>query len=145
MEPDGSQPHELGRTRSWTYSTLNLSLLCRLARLGEHVGADLWIYKASTGSSIRAALDYILEHAQGLPASWPRPQLTRFEPDMIALALRLALRVWPDESRYHTALANFEAMPLDDENAPAVPGLDGLLVRLPLLYPLPSNASSVEG
>ncbi len=136
IEPDGSQPHELGRTRSWTYSTLNLSLLCRLARLGEHVGADLWNYEAPNGGSIRAALDYILRHAQSLPESWPRRQLTRFEPDLLAQALRLALHVWPEETRYREALTRVEMMPSNNDAA-AVPGVDGLLVRLPLLFPVP--------
>jgi hypothetical protein len=140
VEPDGSQPHELSRTRSWTYSTLNASLLCRLARLGEHVDAGLWTYQGPEGGSIRDALDFILRHAHDLPTSWPRPQLTGFEPDPLALALRLALRAWPEEGTYRRALVEVSALPKDDENAPATPGLDGLLVRLPLLYPLPDAA-----
>lgn len=74
VEPDGRQPQELKRTRSFSYSTMNLSGMFALARLGEHVGVDLWHFPAPAESRIRAALDYLAGYAD--PArSWPHPEI----------------------------------------------------------------------
>ena len=49
---DGSQPHELARTRSFTYATMNATLFCELALLGEKIGVDLWCYETSDALAI---------------------------------------------------------------------------------------------
>lgn len=51
-QPDGSQPHELARTRSFTYATMNATLFCELALLGEKIGVDLWCYETSDALAI---------------------------------------------------------------------------------------------
>jgi hypothetical protein len=56
IEPDGSQPHELRRTRSLNYVLFNLEALTLIARLGDHVGVDLWTFSTPDGRSLRAAL-----------------------------------------------------------------------------------------
>jgi hypothetical protein len=59
IEPDGSQPLELVRTKSLSYSLFNLEALCNLAILAKHVDLDWWAYTAEDGQSLRTALRYL--------------------------------------------------------------------------------------
>lgn len=74
IEPDGSQPDELVRTKSFSYSVFNLAGLCSLARAGEVVEVDLWNYRSADGRSIRAALDYLMPYLEGQD-KWPYEQI----------------------------------------------------------------------
>ncbi|MCB0126272.1 MAG: alginate lyase family protein [Caldilineaceae bacterium] len=74
IEPDGSQPHELARTRSLSYSVMNLLGLMDAADLGQQVGVDLWHFVTGDGRGIRRAVDYLVHHALEQP--WPNQQIT---------------------------------------------------------------------
>ena len=71
---DGSQPHELERTRSWSYSQKNLSGFFELARLAENVDMDLWNYVSPDKKSIKEAYRWMLSHAGDQP--WEYQQIT---------------------------------------------------------------------
>jgi hypothetical protein len=74
VEPDGSQPLELARTRPFNYSSLNLEALMLLDRLGRHVGLDLWAFSTPDGRSLRAALNNMVTYVD--PAiPWPKKDL----------------------------------------------------------------------
>jgi len=60
IEPDGSQPFELRRTKAMSYSIKNLRHLIENAILAEHFGIDLWHYESDKGGSIRLALEYLV-------------------------------------------------------------------------------------
>jgi Alginate lyase len=69
INPDGTQPFEIGRANSLHYHIWNLYGLVLLARMGDQVGVDLWNYQIH-GSSIRQALDFIVPYALG-NQTWP--------------------------------------------------------------------------
>lgn len=65
LKEDGSQPHELARTLSWNYSTMNLNGFFELARLADHVELDLWHYVSPGGKSLKTAFTWMLPYAEG--------------------------------------------------------------------------------
>src|SRR5690606_9715800 len=79
LEPDGSQPHELARTRSWSYSLMNLTGFFLLARLGESVAVDLWAYETPKQTSIEKAFNFLLPYALN-GQKWPYPQIVDMDP-----------------------------------------------------------------
>ena len=97
IEPDGSQPLELERTKSWGYSNMNLDALIELGLLGNRVGVDLWSFKTNDGRSIRKAVEYLLPYAVG-QKKWTWPQIVPFVPDRMYYALNIAAQKYNDPS-----------------------------------------------
>jgi hypothetical protein len=103
IEPDGRQPEELARTRSWSYSVMNLGGWFTVAALAREAGVDLWNFKTNDGRSIRAALDYLVPFAAG-DAPWPHKQVTPMASDELVPLLRQAADVWAVQA--YAALAD---------------------------------------
>jgi len=120
---DGRQPFELVRTRSLSYSAMNLEGLCRLAELARTVGVDLWSYEApGSGGSIRKALAYLVPYAD-TALKWPGQQIAPAESDWAVLLLERAGVAYADGSaRYGELLRK-------------LPGDVVLSHRAQLLYP----------
>lgn len=95
IEPDGSQPLEIARTRSLSYSTMNLEAMVLLARLGDTVGVDLWNYRTTDGRSIRKAIDFLYPFAVG-EKTWKQQQIIKFEPERLYVVMRLAVGKYGD-------------------------------------------------
>jgi len=93
IKPDGKQPHELARTKSWSYSVMNLSGFLTLATLGGHVGVDLWNYRPEPGGGIRAALDWMIPFAKH-DLKWQYKQLGSFKGGALAGQLRQAANAY---------------------------------------------------
>jgi len=103
IKPDGSQPHELARTLSFNYSTMNLQAFFDLASLGRHAGVDLWHYKTPDGKSIRSAIDYFLPFINR-EQKWPHQQIKEINYAGVLPLLLEAARQYKDP-RYTAAVA----------------------------------------
>ena len=74
IDPDGCQPLEMARTRSLSYSVMNLTAFFDLADLARCVDIYLWSYESGDGRSIRRAFYWLLQH--GLDGNaWPGEQI----------------------------------------------------------------------
>lgn len=97
IEPDGRQPLELARTKSWSYSTMNLEGLVELADLGDSVGLDLWGYRSTDGRSIRRAFDFLYPFAVG-EKKWTYQQIEEFQPERLFSLMRRASAKYTDDN-----------------------------------------------
>ncbi len=96
IRPDGSQPHEISRTRSLDYSVFNLRGMLMLCLMGNQLEVPLAGREAEDGASIEKALEFLAPYAAPqLP--WPHPQihLEKGRSAMVAL-LRLGHAVYGD-------------------------------------------------
>jgi len=103
ISPDGQQPLELVRTKSLGYSTMNLSGLFELARLGDRAGVDLWTYQSPEGGSIRKALDYLVPYVAG-DEKWPHAQIVDYNVHEITPLLLIAGEKYGDAHYPQVAL-----------------------------------------
>jgi len=98
IEPDGRQPRELERTRSWDYSEFNLAAFMDLATLATRLDVDLWNYRTTDGRGIRPAVDFMVPFAAG-ERTWTYDQITTFKAGAIHRILRRGAVAWK-EPRY---------------------------------------------
>ena len=118
--PDGEQPLELARTKSFSYSVFNLTALFDLARLGDHVGVDLWSYDHGR---LRTALDYLLPYATG-GRKWTRKQIEPIDArSLVPLLLEAAVRF--HDPRYRAAAQKIEPRVQDTLEAMLIAPQDG--------------------
>jgi len=100
VEPDGSQPLEIARTRSLTYSTMNLRGFINLANMAQTVGVDLWNFETTDGRGIRKALDFLIPYVSG-KENWEHQQISSEEEAMKLLELNyLIAAVKTGDNRY---------------------------------------------
>ncbi len=59
IEPDGSQPQELRRTKPYGYCLFNLEALATLAHIISETGDNLWTFETPDGRSVRKALEFM--------------------------------------------------------------------------------------
>ncbi len=90
IEPDGTQPKELARTRSFHYSMFNLEAHARLATQARRLSVELWSPSSVEGQRIRAAVDHLVPYARG-EKKWPQDDLDGVSKGPMALLL---LRVY---------------------------------------------------
>ncbi len=122
IEPDGAQPHELARTRSWSYALFNLRAMTHAASMARHVEVDLWRTESPDGRSILRAIDWLVPFAcDGRP--WQHPQIVPAANAPFYRILRQAHRIRPD--------AGYAAA------STRVAGFDPTTSDLPLLAPMP--------
>jgi hypothetical protein len=103
IEADGKQPLELTRTRSWSYSTMNLSGLFHLATLAGRRGIDLWNYRNANGAILKTALDYLLPFTADT-SKWKYRQISPFETEALIPLVKTAMMQYGTEP-YNTWIA----------------------------------------
>lgn len=97
FEEDGSQPEELVRTQSLHYSFFNLDALSVVARVGEHLGIDLW--KSNEGGSLRPGIDFLIPYVSG-KKEWAHPQIRRYSMSRGTCSLLRMASVRYDDQQY---------------------------------------------
>jgi hypothetical protein len=80
VQPDGSCPREEARTRSLSYSSMNLDGFAVLCRLAEMNGVDLWDYRTPRGVGMETAFRYLMPYVLR-PETWKKQQISAYEQD----------------------------------------------------------------
>jgi len=80
IQPDGSCPREEARTRSLSYSAMNLNAFTLLCRIAEVRGEDLWHFKPREGAGVLTAVRYLFPFIED-PTRWKKQQITSFSSD----------------------------------------------------------------
>jgi hypothetical protein len=104
LAADGTQPHELTRTRSYHYSVFNVLALTILGDLGRPIGLDVW---SASGPRLRRAIDLLVPYAQDTSA-WPYPEHPGVAHTPLEPALVRAAHAYPDAD-YTGAIERFAA------------------------------------
>jgi hypothetical protein len=100
IEPDGSQPHELLRTRAFSYSVGNLRNFFDAGSIGLKVGVDIFHYENPKDGSLKKALDYLVAYiGQEEEHDWPYEQISNWQSteDNLGLLIRKAAYIYKSD------------------------------------------------
>lgn len=95
IQPNGSMPEELARTRSLFYSVYNLHAMFLVAELAKKVDVDIWEIN-NPNSRLKAGLDYLAPYTDP-KKSWNQPTIREANRMEILALLQMANRVYPNE------------------------------------------------
>jgi hypothetical protein len=80
IQPDGSCPREEARTKSLSYSSMNLDAYAVICRLAEMDGVDLWHYRTEKGIAVEKSFHYLMPFLLH-PDTWKKPQIVEYSPN----------------------------------------------------------------
>ncbi len=89
IDAQGMQQYEMARTKSFSYSALNLHALTTLAAVAEPLGIDLYRSSKPDAPGILTAIDALLPFDKQHP--WPHEQIEKDREDSICPALNYAV------------------------------------------------------
>lgn len=105
IDATGMQKYEMARTKSFSYSTMNLHALAVLAALAHPLGIDLYRPIRTGAAGILTAIDALLPYDPQHP--WPHEQIEQNRENSICPALYYAAGQTHDP-KYVTAEKRFE-------------------------------------
>lgn len=79
IEPDGSQPLELARTKAFGYSVFNLTHFLDMCGLAKSLKIDLYDTQSSDGRSITKAIDFLAPYLGKTSDEFPYKQIIDWE------------------------------------------------------------------
>ena len=91
LKPDGSQPFELARTKSWSYVNMNLFGYFLIAKLAENAEIQLWNQQISEGKNMRNALNWIVPYLKD-EKQWEYEQIQKISYGETIRILKLAAK-----------------------------------------------------
>ena len=98
ITPEGKQPRELARTKSWSYSCFNLKNICKGAVMARSLGIDLWSREGEGGKgSLRKAMLYLVPFLKN-PEGWQEKQITKFDSKEARYWLDVGAVVYEEEA-----------------------------------------------
>jgi hypothetical protein len=72
IQPDGSLPLEMARTKPYGYCLFNLEALATLCQIVSETNDDLWKFTTPDGRGIAKAIEYMFPYIRD-KKSWPKP------------------------------------------------------------------------
>jgi hypothetical protein len=114
IEPDGSQPEELVRAISRSYTAFTLISFANIARSSQDAGFDAWSFVTSDGRSITRGLDWYLPYLMG-EKEWTWPQVKPHDDSRVVGAYALGAQ-GSGQAKYREALGRLPALAVDDRN-----------------------------
>jgi hypothetical protein len=98
ITPEGKQPRELARTKSWSYSCFNLKNICKGSVMARSLGIDLWSREGEGGrGSLRKAMLYLVPFLKN-PDEWSEKQITKFDSKEARYWLDVGAVVYEEEA-----------------------------------------------
>jgi hypothetical protein len=73
MDPDGSFPRELKRTKPYGYSLFNFDAFCNVAQILSTSENNLWTFELPDGRSLKKAMEYMYPFIAD-KSKWPFAQ-----------------------------------------------------------------------
>lgn len=92
--PEGAQPLELARSRSFHYSIYNLHALFHCALVAEHLDIDLWERHSNHKATLQKGLDWVLEYVK--KETWVKEDIEPMDKAIIAPLLLIASPAYQD-------------------------------------------------
>lgn len=93
ITPEGSQPLELARTKSWDYVNMNLLGYCFIARLGDKLKADVWHFETADGKSIRKCVDWLMPYLKK-EKKWAHEQIKKITYEETLIILKMSAKAY---------------------------------------------------
>lgn len=128
MEPDGSFPLELARTKPYNYSIFVLDNMVSLCQLLSKPGDDLWEYTTEDGKGIQKGVAFIMPYVLD-KNTWPYPKdIMHFD----AFPARASFMMFAGcRLGIQPLIDLFERLPQESEDEEAQ---RNVAVRLPILW-----------
>lgn len=96
IQPDGSMPEEMARTRPLFYSIYNLHAMFLVAKLSEKLNVDIWKTNENN-SRLKAGLDYLVPYTDP-QKKWPHPTIGEANRMEMFTILQMANRAYPGQN-----------------------------------------------